>query len=377
MKQKKASSKGPCTALATETRSTSLASLCRTYGAVPYALYDELRLSVPLIDAAIRKIIRLVGGFEVKGATPAVTEELNTFLKTVPVGCSGQGIGVFLNRYLDSLITYGTAVGEIVVGDVSGAVRGLYNADLRELDLEENPSGMGITLRVKGNSTPVDRPDLILYSALDPTTSHPLGHSLLAGLPFVSAVLGKIFDSIGTNFERMGNMRFAVTYKPDASGLEGAFAADRAAEIAREWTAAMSDTSAVKDFVAVGDVDIKVIGADSPVLDTEIPVRQMLEQIIAKLGLPPFFLGLSWSSTERMAREQTDLFTTELWHYRHILEPVIERICETYLRREGLPSAVDIQWDDISLIDEVEAARARLIHAQAAQIEQTKEPCNE
>ena len=57
----------------------------------------------------------------------------------------------------------------------------------------------------------------------------------------------------------------------------------------------------VRDFVAVGDVDIKVIGADNQIIDTEIPVRQLLEQIVAKLSVPPFLLGLTWSSTERMS----------------------------------------------------------------------------
>ena len=49
----------------------------------------------------------------------------------------------------------------------------------------------------------------------------------------------------------------------------------------------------ISDFVAVGDVGIKVIGADNQILDSEVPVRQMMEQIITRLGLPPFILGLS------------------------------------------------------------------------------------
>ena len=60
----------------------------------------------------------------------------------------------------------------------------------------------------------------------------------------------------------------------------------------------------VRDFVAVGDVDIKVIGADNQVLDSEVPVRQILEQLVARTGIPPFLLGLTWSSTERMSTQQ-------------------------------------------------------------------------
>ena len=40
-----------------------------------------------------------------------------------------------------------------------------------------------------------------------------------------------------------------------------------------------SQSGVVRDFVAVGDVClVKVIGADGPVLDAAVPVRQLLEQ---------------------------------------------------------------------------------------------------
>ena len=45
----------------------------------------------------------------------------------------------------------------------------------------------------------------------------------------------------------------------------------------------------VSDFVAVGDVQIKAIGADGQQMDSEVPVRQMLEQIVAKMGIPAVF----------------------------------------------------------------------------------------
>ena len=73
----------------------------------------------------------------------------------------------------------------------------------------------------------------------------------------------------------------------------------------------MQDTrsGSVRDFVAVGDVDIKVIGGDAPILDSQVPVRQVLEQIVAKTSIPPFMLGLNWNSTERMSAQQADNLT--------------------------------------------------------------------
>ena len=121
----------------------------------------------------------------------------------------------------------------------------------------------------------------------------------------------------------------------------------------------------VRDFVAVGDVQIKVIGGDAQVLDSHVPVRKILEQLVAKTGLPPFLLGLSWSTTERMSAQQADILTSELWALRRAVEPVLYRICKTFLALEGLDTQVEIQWDDISLQDIAEEAKADMYRAQA------------
>ena len=140
--------------------------------------------------------------------------------------------------------------------------------------------------------------------------------------------------------------------------------------LAGEWSRAMQDTrsGSVRDFVAVGDVDIQVIGADAPVLDSEVPVRQILEQVVAKTGIPPFMLGLSWSSTERMSSQQADMLTTEITAIRRTITPVVERICRLWLRMHGYPCAFEVVWDDINLQDEVEEAKAELYREQARKL---------
>ena len=79
----------------------------------------------------------------------------------------------------------------------------------------------------------------------------------------------------------------------------------------------------------------------------------MLEQIVAKLGGPPFLLGLNWSTTERMSAQQADILTSELDSYRRLLTPVLIKICTLYLRLRGYTSDVAIQWDNVNLQDEV------------------------
>lgn len=331
-------------------------------------LYTALREAVPIIDAAIDKILRLIGTFEVRCGSGGAQAGLRRFLESVPVGAAEAGVQSFLNTYLSQLLTYGNAVGEMVVR--GGEFRALYNASLDDVDLRSvSPLEIQVCRRENGRSVPVKYPELVFCSALNPPPGSAAGVSLLHGLPFVSGILVRIFHTVGVNWERLGNVRFSVTYKPSGDAVDKAYAKERAEQIAGEWGRAMR-SGTVSDFVAVGDVSIKAIGADCPILDSEVPVRQILEQIVAKLGIPPFLLGLSWCSTERMSSQQADILTSELEAYRRILNPVIRRICSFWLRLNGYPADFSVRWDDITLQDTTELAAARFQNARAAQLEQ-------
>ncbi len=328
-------------------------------------LYRSLREAVPIIDTAIYKLVRLTGGFQVKSLNGKNQKELDSFANTISVNGTGQGLQQFIDIYFEQLLTYGTSAGEIIT-DGNG-IHSLYNVPISNISLKRNPEKFNEILVCKPDNslgTPVKYQDLVVFSALNPEAENIMGTSILKGLPFVSSVLLKIYNSIGQNWERAGNLRYAVTYNPGSDMLDRAYAKERATQIATEWANAMNGSS-VKDFVAVGDVQIKVIGADNQILDSEIPVKQLLEQIVAKLSIPPFMLGLSWSTTERMSSQQADALTTELTAYRRLLTPVIEKICNFYLRFCGNSSGVEVVWDDITLQDSVELARAELYSAQA------------
>ncbi len=337
-------------------------------GAGERELYRALRQSVPIIDAAIYKMRRLIGDFRVSCPDGKVQERLQRFLDAVKVNAGGTGINEFLGIYLEELITYGNAVGEMVLsGEQIGA---LYNAGLRDLDLEDDGAlGVKVYVLEPGGRRECGCKELLMMSALNPEAGSLWGVSLLRGLPFVSSVLMQVYQTLGTNWERMGNVRFAVTCKPD--GAPGG-ALERAKQMAGEWKNAMSSREP-RDFVAVGDVSIKAIGPDNQLMESEVPVRQMLEQIVAKLGLPPFLLGLSWSSTERMSSQQADVLTSELEAYRRLLTPVVLKVCRTWLMLEGLPSECGIIWDEITMQDEVDHANARYYTARARKLERELE----
>ncbi len=331
-------------------------------------LYRAMREAIPVLDAAIVKLVRLTGGFTVRCADKAAEAGLREFLARVPCGRGQTGIDSFLDAYLDSLLTYGRAVGEMVLaGD---RLRAVCWGDVTQIHVKEGAGPLDIVLCAAdkaGRITPLPRQELLLFTTLNPEPENPYGVSILRSMPFLSDVLLKIYATVGSNWERAGNVRYSVVYKPGTDALDQLGAGERAAQMAEQWSRAMQDTAdgTVRDFVAVGDVQIHAIGADAPMLDSEVPVRQILEQLVARTGLPPFLLGLSWTSTERMSSQQADMLTSELWALRRTLTPTLERICRTWLALEGHGGRAEIVWEDISLQDMLDEARAAYFRARS------------
>lgn len=364
-------------------KDTPLSALCqlRNGSVHPYAglrsftplgsgeerIYRQLREALPVLDAAVGKLIRLSGGFAVKCRSAVAQEKLTEFLETCPCGYGQVGINSFLSGYLDSLLTYGRAVGEMVVS--GGHLRAVCWGDVTSLEAQAGESTLETVLWGRdehGMLRPLPYQNLLLFTTLNPEPGSPYGVSLFRGMPFLADALLKIYNAIGVNWERAGNVRYSVICK-GGEDMDPVAVRERGKQVAEEWSRAMEDSKngTVRDFVAVGDVQIKVIGGEAPILDSEIPVRQLLEQLVAKTGLPPFLLGLNWSTTERMSTQQADLLTSELWALRRAVEPALKKVCRMYLALEGLDPASEIVWNDISLQDVTEEAKAELYRAQA------------
>ena len=332
-------------------------------------LYRAVREAVPVVDAAIYKLIRMTGGVRATCQDAAAQRQLQTFLRTVPTGRGQQGINAFLDCYLDSLLVCGRAIGEIVPARGDRDIAALLCGRADCIDIREGSQPLEFCIcgpDETGRMEPLPFQNLLLFTPFHPEAEHPYGVSLMRSLPFLTDILMKIYHTVGVNWERCGNVRFAVTCRDGGNGQ----AAERSRMLASEWSQAMQETKqgSVRDFVAVGDVDIRVIGGDAPILDSEVPVRQILEQVVAKTGIPPFMLGLSWSSTERMSAQQADLLTTEITAIRRALTPTVERICRLWLRMHGFTCGYEVVWDDINLQDEVEEAKAQLYLEQARKL---------
>ena len=330
-------------------------------------IYRQMREAIPVLDAAVGKLVRLSGGFSVVCKNAEAQRKLEAFLKTVPCGRGQVGIDSFLAAYIDSLLTYGRAIGEMVVA--GGKLRAVCWGDVLALEVQEGENALETVIwgmDERGLMGPLPYQNLLLFTTMNPEPEHPYGVSLFRGMPFLAEILMRIYQTIGTNWERAGNIRYSVICKGN-DGADPAVVQERGRQVATEWARAMEDgkNGTVRDFVAVGDVEIKVIGGEAPILDSAVPVRQILEQLVAKTGLPPFLLGLNWSTTERMSTQQADILTSELWALRRTVEPAVMKICRTFLAMEGLDDRVNIHWSDISLQDITQEAQADLYKAQA------------
>ena len=98
-------------------------------------IYRQMRQAIPVLDAAVGKLVRLSGGFSVACKSEVAQRKLEDFLKNVPCGRGQWGIDSFLAAYVDSLLTYGRAIGEMVVS--GGKLRAVCWGDVTALEVQE------------------------------------------------------------------------------------------------------------------------------------------------------------------------------------------------------------------------------------------------
>jgi hypothetical protein len=338
-----------------------------------FALYRSIREAIPVVDAAILKLVRLAGGVTVRCGDKAVEDRLGEFLRTVPAGWNQRGLQSFLDCYLDCLLTCGRAVGEIVPTADGREIAAVLCGNIADVEVREGDSPLDVRLARRernGSATVLPRQELLFFTPYCPSPEEPYGVSLLHSMPFLADILLKIYQTLGTNWERAGNVRFAVVYKPGEEGLDSRRVRERSQLIAQRWSEAMQSarTGTVRDFVTVGDVEIKAIGADCAIPDCQAPVRLLIEQLIAQTGIPPFLLGLNWSSTERMSSQQADIMTSEITALRRTVTPVVEKLCRLWLRMHGADCPFTVDWEEINLQDQVEEAKAELYRRQAEKL---------
>lgn len=157
-------------------------------------LYRSIREAVPVVDAAIMKVIRLTGGFSIRCGDKQAEAEVNEFVRTVDVGRGQRGLQAFMSAYLDSMITCGRAVGEIVTRgsrDIAAVICG----DVSDVQIKEGDTPLDFELCSMncGDIKPLPRQNLLFFTPYNPEADSPYGVSMLRSMPFLCGILLKIY----------------------------------------------------------------------------------------------------------------------------------------------------------------------------------------
>ncbi len=339
-------------------------------------LYRQLRRLLPLVDAAIRRLTRLVGYVRIEAPAP-LQADLDRFLRHVPVNGLQRGFDSFLVNHVGQMLQYGFAAGRIVPDKAQRDIAGLVNLDSREVHVidDDPPLKRGVGHRPPGAFEVARIPDaLALFSANATEGDSPYGCGILRSLPFVSHIVLTMERATQQTWERMGAPSYTVTWTPPEGFVDPDGARSRAimGEIEAGFTEAMQtrhDTGLASDFFAAGDVRVEVIGAASEQLEFRETYRALTEQIVSVTGLPPFMLGLSWASTERMSSQQSEVIIAEIHDLRRELEPMVEQLVDLWLALTRRSGNYRVRWSEVTLQDLSLVAEAQYRQAMALRIE--------
>ena len=159
-------------------------------------LYRAVREAVPVVDAAIYKLIRLAGGVDVRCGEERAEAALREFLRTVPVGRGQYGINAFLDCYSGFPFDLRQGGGEdsCRAGEAGRSPRCCADG-VEDVEL---PGGGAHPLDFtiwgpdeKGRMAALPYQHLLLFTPLDPEAEAPFGVSLLRSLPFLTDILMK------------------------------------------------------------------------------------------------------------------------------------------------------------------------------------------
>jgi len=339
------------------------------FGRVPltqnYGLYRACRESLPLLDAAIVKMVQFVSVPTIK-ADDDTAAEIEAWLATLHVNRVQTGFSNWLGNFADNMLTYGRAHSEIVLNNDHSDVYGLLQIHPKTIALR--PSVDRYSVLIVQNQAlagaPVVLPQLLTLSAYHSMREDdPNGTSLLWSMPFMAEILIKMTKSLGSTWERFGTPRYHVNWEPpadfpDPTGTKAQAFVDG---LTNQFNASLQGgiSNSIQDFFSAGKVTVTVIGADGEALDFGAPVRSLEEQICAATGIPPMAFGLQWSTTERMSAVQAALLSSHIRQIRTELDEELRYLIDLRQRLVGGDREFELEWPDPTLLDTAETSRAR------------------
>lgn len=337
-------------------------------------LNEQIVEMVPVINAAIDRLTQLVGCPKVVSEDQSAADDFNEWWESVRVNRVQTGGGNLFAGLVKAHLVYGRAHCEIIPTARYTDIHALQLLHSRTIDARPRSDGYGIQWVQYPSlgffeGIPLND-ELLLTVVHDCRDDNPHGTSLLYGLPFFSEIYTKMATSLKNTWERFGVPIYFVRYRP-AKEISDPDATKGREVISTVMTGLQSAMAAkangeTMDLGAAGDFDIEIVGADGQDLDISVPGRHIVEQIVAKLGIPPFLLGLQWATTERLSSVQASLLGENVDEIREHVASEMRYLVNLRQAFVGRPiSDWDLEWEAPSLIDAMEEAQARKATAEA------------
>jgi hypothetical protein len=341
-------------------------------------LLEELRRTVPILDRAITVLTGMVGRLEFTGPKSSLLE-FTEWAHQVRINQTGRSLQTWLESHIDSMLLYGKGVTELVPSHQLRDVYALMNLDPRSIvfQVTADPLVLLPYQRQHVNAFLVElNPELLLLSVNGSHVDNPHGWSLYRSLPFVAQMARTIENATAQTWQRLGSPPFHINWEPPAtmSDPQGTLAGLAIANLKAGWNNAMAGRAAsaggtggnsVGDFFTAGKVAVSVIGHEHTPLPLAETWRVFEEQLVAVTGLPSWLLGFNWSTTQRMALQQSEILVANIESLRRHMAPALEQLVDLRQRLAGRANRIKLGWSPITLHDLTEQARAKAWEAQA------------
>ncbi|HEY9013937.1 MAG TPA: hypothetical protein VIM84_02600, partial [Gemmatimonadales bacterium] len=145
-------------------------------------LYEQLVELVPIINAALARIVQLVGCPKpVSETNPTAAEELLEWWEGVKVNRIQTGGGNWFAGWCFDHLMYGRAHAEIILTGRKTDIYALQELHTRTIDLRPRATGYGVDIVQSGRVTGIPQllnPQLILTAVHDVRQDSPQGNSL-------------------------------------------------------------------------------------------------------------------------------------------------------------------------------------------------------
>ena len=337
------------------------------------SFYEFLREAIPIIDGAINRLVVLDGHLEVTGNNEALVEEIQEWVYNVQVNDIQKGLQAFHQNFTNEAFEQGFSLGEFVTDRKRTDIVGLRVADSKYIKFKRSDTGLDLFQKADNdNDWRLLNTSNLLYFSIGNENQNPYGTPLMRSCEFTAKILATMHNSLLNVWERFGDPSFSIVYK--TSRRDGNDLKQRRDTIQSEFDKSIRTKREGRsaDFVRAidkdSDIQINVIGADGQVLELEVPARHVVEQMVAKTGLPPWSLGLQWSTTERLADNQAELLLADISTRQAAKLPHFYNLIRTLLLLRGRTwkkGDWKLEWAQVNLRDVLKQAQARFMNAQA------------